>query len=517
MIFLVLDDNEDDVFAVRRCLKRAFGSKSVVRKANEAKEALEVVETGQLDCLLVDMHLRHSHGLDFLKALAEGRAHLPVATVVLTGSGSEQTAVAALKLGAHDYLRKDELTIERLRECVDYATDRYRAQREWREQREYLYGEVQRLNRNAGVTMQLVAGASHELRTPLTAIVGIVETLERFQGQELAIDRRDEFTRALRACCDSLLLTVDDIIDLARAEGGRLDLNPVVFSLKEELEEALEPLRILAEAKKLQLDLELSPEVEGVYYGDARRLRQVFYNLLGNALKFTERGRVQLVALPGEKENLRFEVRDTGTGIPASDQVRIFDPYVRAATGTPGSGLGLTVCQTLLNCLRAGPLGLESQPGEGSVFHFEITLERRVQDELGSPNRPGTTGASYRLLVAEDNAMVARILASQLRELGHQVTVVENGEEALGELKSNLYDAVLMDCQMPRMDGYEATRRLRQELGLSLPVIALTAEALTKERDRGLDAGMTDFLVKPVPLSRLQSVLVSYLEKPAVE
>lgn len=512
MKFLIVDDSYDDRLVTRRYLSREFGHDIEIYQARDPFEALDILTKEPVDCILLDLHYGDAHGLSLLHALKEKDSDLPSAVVVMTGSGSESAAVSSLKLGAHDYITKNNLDSSILKKVVDYALNSHRLQKQFRARQEELERLNHELSQKDKLKTNFVAAASHELRTPVAAMLGLISALK-----ETGLDfEQSQLVRDLEACSDSLLLTVDDIIDLARVESGVIETRPYPFHLKEELLESLRPLKVLARDKGLTLSSYSPPEMDPWRMGDRRRIRQIVHNLVGNAIKYTDQGHIDVTVEEGEGGLVLFSVSDTGVGIATEDQERIFERFFQAdETGQrKSSGLGLTTCVNLVEALN-GKLTLQSQLGEGSTFRFEIPLPPTAPPTEQSPHNressttPGISTRAKRIILAEDNHIIRSTLQAQLAKRGHTVFVAGDGLKALEIIKDEPADVILMDCQMPNMDGYEATRVIRQELGLNVPIIAFTADAFQSQRERCLACGMNDILVKPVSINELQKYLDS--------
>lgn len=504
--FVVIDDSKADrVLVIRSLKKRNFEGLSV-REGNSAEDALRLVEESRPDCLITDVHLPGATGIQLLSRLSERFGGMPCPVVVITGSGSEQTAVDVLQAGAHDYVSKSRISEPVLWESIRYALTRY----ELRKELEQLNAE---LTRKDQIKTEFVANATHELRTPLTAIVGLIALLQ----EESMSEKADALISTMSACCDALLLSVDDILDLTKIEAGEFVLYPSRFHPAQSLQVVAASLQPLAQDKGLDLIAEVSDQVPEVT-GDARRTRQLLYNLASNALKFTQRGSVVLrLRVVGQGEDgfvrLRYEVEDTGIGISTEDQPRIFQRHYQTGGSdlrSKGTGLGLAIVEGIARRM-GGRVGLKSRLGQGSTFWFELPFALSSTGAKGSSCDGGgersESGQSLKILVAEDNQIIARVMDRQLRTLGHQPTLAYDGVEALSVSEEMEFDVALLDARMPRMDGLTVAKELRKRFSSEeLPIILLTAEAHLAQgvwREVGID----ECLVKPASPDILRSVL----------
>ncbi len=355
---------------------------------------------------------------------------------------------------------------------------------------------------------RFLAVMSHELRTPMSGLLGTVELLD---DSPLNPTQR-EHLGVLRSSGKALLAVLNDILDFSRIEAGRLELQPTEFAprvLAEQVRRLFLPV-----ARNQGVALEVDCRVEGHRLADENRLRQVITNLVGNALKFTEAGSVRLRLLPIDDDRFRVEVHDTGIGIPREHREHMFSPFSQvdsASTRTrTGSGLGLAICRTLVEAMD-GTIDVRSSPGQGSTFFFEIHSpttstpdpEPISEASIPEPERP------LRVLLAEDNDVAAMVVQRLIERQGHTVDLVTDGAQAIQAVQDARYDMVLMDMHMPQVDGPEATRQIRALPGAEaqLPIYGLSADAIDDNQREHLAAGLDGFLVKPVDLARLATVL----------
>ncbi len=352
---------------------------------------------------------------------------------------------------------------------------------------------------------EFLAIVSHEIRTPMNAVLGFARMLD-----EASLSKPyGEYASMILRAGDALMIILNDILDLAKIEAGRIELEDVPFHTSDKLK-AIEDLWLVpAQHKGLYLKTETVGEMPETVVGDPMRIRQVLFNLVNNAIKFTATGGVTVRVSSANKDDeveIRFEISDTGIGISKDKQNVVFEPFTQEDSSTNrrfgGTGLGLNISKRLVD-IMGGRIGVESEPGKGSTFWFTVQCRQGHSKDFEAATETAEIGgrtSAMRILLAEDHVMNQMMIRIMLEAAGYAVQVVDNGLQALNAVQVNSYDVVLMDISMPEMDGVEATRRIRWLEGPvnRVPIIALTANAMNGDREKFLAAGMTDYLSKPI-------------------
>jgi signal transduction histidine kinase/HPt (histidine-containing phosphotransfer) domain-containing protein len=527
---LLIEDNPVDVRLVRSRLADSHGVRFEIESVHRLDHGLERLRASRFDLVLLDLSLPDSAGSETIAHLHREAPQIPI--VALTAFNNQDIVDVAVKDGAEDYLVKGTFRTDLLVRAILYAIDRKRVRGDLELARDSAV-EAARLR------TEFLANMSHEIRTPLNGVIGMTRMLV---DTSLSSDQR-EMIEIARSSAETLLRIVDDILDFLKISAGKATLDEADFDLGLVVEGALSIFNEPASAKGIELDCMIDGDAPTRLRGDAGRLRQILSNLVGNAVRFTAKGAVTVrVGLVSESENetvLRFTVRDTGVGIPLDGQRIIFDAFMQAEDSTSrrfgGTGLGLAISSQLVE-LMGGSIGVESVLGGGSTFWFTASFRHpspapgdgianqlsvvaesaRRSLRLVESRVPAEIRRRTRILLVEDDLVNRQVAMRMIERIGYHADAVDNGRAALEILSRSTYDLILMDCQMPEVDGYTATReiRLRQGALRQTRIIGLTAHALAGDREACVRAGMDDYLPKPMMPEDLCEIIDKWVTEP---
>lgn len=523
-LVLVVDDDEY-VHQLTKMVLRGFsfeGSPIRLASAMSAKEAMTFIAgNDNVAVALVDVVMETDNaGLDLVNYIRNTSNNNEIRLLIRTGQpGAAPEESVFQDYDINDYLSKTELTAHKLRMALLNALRSYRDIRragDLQKQIMLAEQETQAAAAASEAKSQFLAHMSHEIRTPLNGIIGIADILAQSNLDEV----QDQYIKTIRNSGEALLSIINDILDFSKIEAGKLELESTSFSI-ETLFQSLKDLFIAQlKEKDLELDYKLDPTIPKFLKGDPLRIKQILLNLISNGLKFTQEGGIYLTAQAQSLSPnvvLEISVRDTGIGIPSDKQKSLFEAFTQVDSSTTrkygGTGLGLQISKRLVE-IMGGRIRLDSQLDKGSTFTFTLALEQgeEVKDTKVIPRRTGQHNvADLKVLVAEDNPTNQMVVSAMLKRLGYEFDICNNGEEAIHALNKHQYDLVLMDCQMPVLDGFAATEQIRMNPDWQdLPIIALTAGATDKEQKQCYDAGMNDFLSKPITIDVLEKSLMRW-------
>ncbi len=379
-------------------------------------------------------------------------------------------------------------------------------------------------NEASAMKSQFLANMSHEIRTPLNGVIGMTRLLS---ATKLTAEQ-DSLLKPLQDSANFLLSLINQVLDLSKIESGKLQLEEIHFELRSLVESTVSMLDDAASAKGLQLSMEFDEEVSDLYLGDPLRIRQILLNLISNAIKFSTKGTIKIRVLHLEEgestSRLRFEIQDQGMGMDDQTRARLFQAFSQGDESTTrkfgGTGLGLSITKQLVE-LMSGKISVSSSSGVGSTFSFDLLLKlaKYSAEQVAALHSNEAPQLGARVLVAEDNLINQKVISAMLKMMGCTYVIASNGQEAINKLSKEKFDLVLMDGQMPIVDGYEASRQIREgkagEDNCLIPIIAVTANAIKGDTERCLAAGMNDYIPKPISQSDLQLKMAKWLKASA--
>ncbi|TVQ97328.1 MAG: response regulator [Desulfovibrionales bacterium] len=515
---LIVEDSEDDVLLVVRELRKN-GFEPVVHRVETEQAMRRALESDTWDVVISDHVMPEFNSFQALRVLKQSGLDIPF--ILVSGSIGEETAVESMRAGVHDFVMKDKLG--RLGPAVTREVKDARHRKDKRAAYEDLVAAKKAAEAASEAKSAFLANMSHEIRTPLNGIMGLLQLLGTTEMQE----SQRRFVNLAQASAERLTTLLSDILDICSIESGQMELRQTAMNIRDVSETTLDHFTVAAAEKDLVLEGEYDARLPQTLHGDEVRVRQILFILIGNAVKFTASGSIRVnISLVGRNVNqlrVLISVSDTGIGMSEDQVEELFKPFVQQDSSNTrkyqGAGLGLAIVKRLVDLMH-GNIAVESLPGEGATFHVLLPLQIPDGAETMQASEkkslesvfPGAT-----VLYAEDdpaNQLTVRLL---LEQAGLNVLVADDGQAALDQLARQDVHCVLMDVQMPVMGGIEATRAIRNGIAgpekRNIPIIALTARAMPGDRERMLQAGMTDYLVKPVRFEELKQKVECHCRK----
>jgi len=548
---LIIDDDQDDRDILKAFLQE-YPCPLNITEAVNGQLGIELCQQNKFECVFLDFMMPDINGYDVLRELIKNDPALIV--IALTGHIDKAFCSKMLNAGAADFIDKNNLDRQLLIKTMNFALERNQYLEEIIRQKKELQNlsedlenlvqvktaqlvESKDLAEKRAVQAELATKAknnfletmSHEIRTPLNGIVGM---LSLFQDTDLNEEQK-MFVDVMTKSSDVLLTLINDILDFSKIGSGILVLDKSAFDIRELVKDVIQIMSGKAKENSISLHYHFNPEVERYFVGDQTRIRQILLNLIGNAIKFTKDGSVDvLIEKKSQTHNdvvLKFSVCDTGIGISPDVVQKIFEPFTQADTGISrkfgGTGLGLSIVNRLVNAMD-GEIRVESIVNQGSKFIFTLSLEVSqsiIEDSLNGAENKGRYSnpigndsfkKSTWVLLVEDNSVNRIVTSNMLKKMNYLVDCAVDGDEAINMAKSGKYSAILMDCHLPKVDGFKATENIRAwECGIRspVPIIALTADIMQGTRQRCLKAGMNDYLSKPIIFKTLKNMLDKYV------
>jgi signal transduction histidine kinase len=487
-----------------------------IATAINGKSALAKARAHQFDLILLDVVLPDIDGFEVCSMLKSSPQTQDIPVIFLTSKKEKDSIVKGFQLGAIDYIPKP-FSKEELLARVNLHLSLRKAQTE-------LIQSKENAEATAKAKGNFLANISHEIRTPMNGIIGMIDILKR---TELTAEQH-EFIDIISISSENLLMIINDVLDFSKIEAGQISFEHISFNLNDEINEVTKILRYKAIEKGLSLSFQIEPDVPESLIGDPLRLKQVLINLCNNSIKFTSEGFVRIrVSTIMRNENsirLHFEVQDSGIGISPENQLKLFKSFAQAEVSTTrkygGTGLGLAISKSLVQLMK-GEIGVISEEGQGSIFHFDAEFGIDQSNVSLAENNDlediVCLDKKFKILLAEDNVINQKIAILNLEKLGHTVLVVSDGIQAVETFIQELPDIIFMDIQMPKMDGVEATLKIREwefehKENNHVIIVAMTGNILASDQKLYTEAGINDFLEKPFNLNDVVRLL-SRIEK----
>ena len=491
----------DDSTFMRRMIKSALAAKKYnIYEANSAEAGMEILQSNKINLLLLDYEMPGENGAMMLEKIKSQKKFLSLPVIMVSSKTDKDVIARVLKHGANDFIHKPFSTEELLLKC-NLQIKAYNYFQIIEQKERELQDVVEKLHAEKNAKSQFLANMSHEIRTPLNAIIGFVDLLK----EHIVDEKPKEYLEVVNSSSQHLLGVINDILDLSKIENKKIELENEPFETRKLFGEILTLFKAVAKLNDVKLELDIDEKVPDALNGDELRIKQIVSNLLSNAIKFTPKGKRVILRLGYDDAKLLVEVIDEGIGIAEDKLEKIFEEFSQADSSTTrkygGTGLGLSISSKLVAIMNS-KLEVKSTLDEGSRFYFLLTLDEAKIIHEKEKKLDETKVAGKKVLLVEDNKANQMYMKILLGKLRMEFEIASDGLEAVEMFKNGSYDAVLMDENMPNLNGMEATKKILEfERAWEIehtPIIALTANALKGDRERFLEAGMDEYLTKPV-------------------
>jgi len=479
--------------------------------AISGKEAIAKTKAQPFDLILLDVMMPDMNGFEVCTILKKLPETKDISIIFITAKTERESIVKGFELGAVDYITKPFNSVELLA--------RVRTHLELRHSKQELIKAKEIAEKSSKFKSEFLTNMSHEIRTPLNGIIGMIEMIK---GTNLSKEQND-YLDILNSSSDILFNLINDILDFSKIEAGQISLEKLDFDLRKNMTKIVNLLNNKRKEKRLYFDVKIDESVPKIVKGDPTRINQIILNLSSNAIKFTENGGIRINVKKVEENistiKLHFEITDTGIGISEAGMKKLFKSFSQVNVSIPrlfgGTGLGLAISKKLTN-IMGGEIGVESKLGKGSVFWFNVILEKSRKKWLIHENNDTSkeipSQKKLNILLVEDNIISQRVAGLFLQKYKYNVDIAENGKIAVNKFSKNHYDAILMDLNIPEIDGYQATMLIREieknkKTTKKIRIIAMTANAIEGERAKCLSAGMNEYISKPFKSIELLKII----------